>query len=67
MGVQRRTLAAAGLIVVLTLVSYAPAYRAGFIVDDENYVTGNLTLRDLAGLQRIWLEIGWLTEERQNE
>jgi Flp pilus assembly protein TadD len=46
----------AGLIVVLTCVAYVPAMRGGFIWDDDAYVTNNTTLRDAAGLARIWLE-----------
>ena len=46
------------LLVVLVLVSYAPTYQAGYIVDDENYVTENQTLRDRAGLWHIWSELG---------
>lgn len=45
-------------IVVLVLVSYAPALRAGFIWDDDAYVTENRTLRSADGLRRIWLEVG---------
>jgi tetratricopeptide (TPR) repeat protein len=39
------------------LVAYYPVTRAGYIVDDENYVTENETLRDVAGLERIWLDL----------
>jgi tetratricopeptide (TPR) repeat protein len=48
----------AGLLVALTLVAYAPALDAGFIWDDDDYVTENPTLRSLDGLQRIWLDYG---------
>ncbi|MCI0540210.1 MAG: tetratricopeptide repeat protein [Verrucomicrobiales bacterium] len=46
------------LIVILTFVAYAPAMRCGFIWDDDDYVTGNVTLRSLEGLRRIWFEPG---------
>jgi len=46
------------MLVVLTLVAYGPAYRAGFIWDDDDYVTDNATLDDADGLARIWLEPG---------
>jgi tetratricopeptide (TPR) repeat protein len=46
------------LIVAATLLAYLPALQAGFIWDDDQYVTGNPTLRTLAGLGRIWVEPG---------
>lgn len=46
-----------GLILVAAiLVAYQPAWQAGFIWDDDSYVTGNQTLRSLDGLERIWLK-----------
>src|ERR1043166_3009425 len=50
--------AAAVLLVALTLAAYLPALHAGFIWDDDSYVTANATLRSLDGLRRIWLEPG---------
>ncbi len=47
-----------GLLVVLTVAAYLPALRNGFIWDDDDNVTNNLPLRNLNGLQRIWLEPG---------
>ncbi len=44
------------LLAAALLVAYAPALDAGFVWDDDFYVTANDTLRDLAGLKRIWLE-----------
>lgn len=44
------------LLVVVTVVAYHAALQAGFIWDDDNYVTANSTLRDLEGLWRIWFE-----------
>jgi len=46
----------AAALVVMTAVSYLPAVRAGFIWDDDRYVTGNELLRSGAGLHRIWFE-----------
>src|SRR5574341_804413 len=46
------------LILVGTLLAYQPVWQAGFIWDDDDYVTLNATLRNPAGLARIWLEIG---------
>jgi len=53
----RRTQLAAGLLLVaLTVVTYLPALRAGFVWDDAEYVTENALLRTLGGLGRIWVE-----------
>jgi len=38
----------------LMLLVYYPALRAGFIWDDDDYVTVNPTLRSLGGLGQIW-------------
>jgi tetratricopeptide (TPR) repeat protein len=46
------------VIVVLTAVAYGPAFRAGWVWDDDSYVTANTTLRSWDGLARIWLEPG---------
>ena len=46
------------LLVVVTLIAYQPVWNAGFIWDDDDYVTQNPTLRDLNGLRRIWFEVG---------
>jgi tetratricopeptide (TPR) repeat protein len=45
------------LIAGLTLLAYLPAMRAGFIWDDDYYVSENTLLRDWQGLQRIWFDI----------
>src|ERR1043166_544503 len=42
------------LIVLLTITTYIPALRGGFIWDDEQYVTKNSTLRSARGLREIW-------------
>jgi tetratricopeptide (TPR) repeat protein len=42
----------------LVCIAYAPVGDAGFIWDDDSYVTSNATLRSLDGLHRIWFEIG---------
>jgi tetratricopeptide (TPR) repeat protein len=44
-------------LIAAVLVAYGPALRAGFIWNDSDYVTAP-TLRSLAGLGRIWTEIG---------
>jgi hypothetical protein len=38
------------LLIGLTLFAYAPAMRAGWIWDDDYYVTRNANLRDARGL-----------------
>jgi tetratricopeptide (TPR) repeat protein len=52
--VRLRTWHLAALLVLIVGVSYGPAWRAGFIWDDDNYVTGNPLLTAPDGLQRIW-------------
>lgn len=44
------------LLVAATLAAYAPLLAAGFIWDDDSYLTENPTIRDPGGLRRIWLE-----------
>jgi hypothetical protein len=44
----------AGLLVLLTLVSYWPALHFGFILDDDEHLTRNPHLSDLAGLVSLW-------------
>ncbi|HKQ47074.1 MAG TPA: tetratricopeptide repeat protein [Phycisphaerae bacterium] len=45
-----------GLIVVATMAAYLPVSRAGFIWDDDDYVTRNPTLRSAEGLRQIWTD-----------
>jgi tetratricopeptide (TPR) repeat protein len=47
----------AALIFLLTLVAYSPVFKAGFIWNDEDYVTMP-ALRSLRGLWRIWFDVG---------
>ncbi|HGY91810.1 MAG TPA: tetratricopeptide repeat protein [Planctomycetes bacterium] len=44
------------LLVLATLLAYAPVLQGDFIWDDDDYVTANPVLRDSDGLRRIWLE-----------
>ncbi len=55
-----KPLAAGALLVAAALASYLPLFTmpAGFIWDDDAYVTGNATLRSAAGLRDIWLHPG---------
>ena len=45
------------LLVLIILVVYQQVWHAGYIWDDDSYVTKNVTLRDLHGLWRIWFEL----------
>src|SRR3984957_21178411 len=46
-----------GLVLVLAvIVAYQPVWHAGFIWDDDTYVTNNLMLHDFNGLKNIWLD-----------
>lgn len=49
---------AIGLLFALVLLTYAPAMMAGFIWDDDQYVTDNIHLQTAGGLWRIWFEPG---------
>jgi Flp pilus assembly protein TadD len=53
---QKKLLFWTGLIFLITVVAYIPAMRAGYIWDDDYYITENSTLRTPDGLRRIWLE-----------
>jgi len=44
------------LLVLLVCAVYAPVYDAGYIWDDDDYVTENPNLRTGEGLERIWLQ-----------
>ncbi|MCG3129057.1 MAG: hypothetical protein CHACPFDD_03966 [Phycisphaerae bacterium] len=44
----------AAAIVLATLVAYAPLHRAGFIWDDDAYLTENHLVQRTDGLARIW-------------
>lgn len=55
--VWRRALPAA-LLLAITLLAYLPVLRAGFIWDDDDYVTRNALLQEPGGLGRIWTEVG---------
>jgi len=50
----RADLTAGVLLAVVTLLAYLPVWHAGFIWDDDVYVTGNPMLRSLGGLAQIW-------------
>ncbi len=45
-------------LITLTLLVYIPVTRGGYIWDDDDYVTHNMTLRTWEGLRKIWLKPG---------
>ena len=45
------------LLVTATLLAYQPAWQAGFIWDDDEYVTNNPLLTAPDGLKRIWFSL----------
>ncbi|MGD0059145.1 MAG: tetratricopeptide repeat protein [Verrucomicrobiia bacterium] len=44
----------AALIVLLTIAVYIPAFRCGFIWDDDDHFTKNPAMLSVEGLKRIW-------------
>lgn len=52
----RRPLALGLLLVLLVVTAYRPVADAGFIWDDDEYVTDNRNLQDATGLGRIWTD-----------
>jgi len=52
-----KTALLAALLVGLVLAAYGPALRAGFIWDDDDYVTENPLLHTPDGFERIWLSM----------
>jgi tetratricopeptide (TPR) repeat protein len=57
----RRVAAATLVLVALTVAVYAPVVHAGYIWDDDAYVTGNRLLGSAAGLRDMWLRLGSTT------
>ncbi|HEY4283175.1 MAG TPA: tetratricopeptide repeat protein, partial [Chthoniobacterales bacterium] len=49
---------AVAALVVIEMAAYWPALNAGFIWNDDDYLTGNQTSGDLSGLRDIWFKIG---------
>ena len=50
-----RTIPAVAAIVALVLVAYLPALQAGYIWDDDAYLTANPHVQSPDGLVRIWV------------
>ena len=55
-GIKKKLFLWSGVIILVTMLSYIPAMRGGYIWDDDSYITENTTLRTPDGLRRIWLE-----------
>ncbi|HVH05162.1 MAG TPA: tetratricopeptide repeat protein [Myxococcota bacterium] len=53
---RRRAALAASWLLLAALAVYSPLRTAGFVWDDDQYVTANRTLDDAAGLARIWTD-----------
>ena len=51
----------ASLLILLVVVASVPALGAGYIWDDDRYVTDNPLLTDLAGLVQIWTNLAGST------
>ena len=50
----RRLLGMAGVTLLLTLIAYVPAMRAGFVWDDDDFLTKNAIIHAKDGLYRFW-------------
>ncbi len=48
----------ATVLIATTFLAYWPALDAGYIWDDDAYVTENLALRSWEGLRAIWFQLG---------
>ncbi len=53
---KRALLALGTLLVLAVAATYLPALTAGFVWNDDTYVTDNLTLDGFTGLKLIWTE-----------
>jgi tetratricopeptide (TPR) repeat protein len=49
-------------LAAITLIAYQPAWHAGFIWDDDRYVTENPLLTAPDGLRRIWFSLDSLSQ-----
>jgi len=55
---QSRQWLLAAAILAATLLAYQPVWHAGYIWDDDDYVTQNEALRSADGLKKIWITPG---------
>lgn len=58
----RGGIGAALLLVGIGLAAFWPAMSAGFVWDDDDYVTQNMALRTAEGLRDIWVRPGAVTQ-----
>ena len=49
------TLLRGAILIALVALAYLPVFHAGYIWDDDSYVTGNVALRRADALSLIWL------------
>ncbi len=47
----------ASVIVIVTFLAYQPAWRAGFVWDDDHHLTDNPAMTATHGLQMIWTSL----------
>ena len=52
-----RAAALSALLIAMTLAAYGPALQAGYVWDDDDYVTNNPLLSEPDGLARIWFSM----------
>jgi Flp pilus assembly protein TadD len=52
---RRMWIIGATAIVLMTLAAYWPVFNAGFIWDDDSYVTDNALVQSVDGLGKIWI------------
>ena|SRR3989339_117341 len=52
----KKIIIGSSFIFLITLFSYAPAIRNGYIWDDDDYVLNNLLIRSPNGLKNIWFD-----------
>ena len=52
----RQTLLVSAALMLLVLIAYLPSLNAGFIWDDDDYLTENRVVQDPSGLWKIWFE-----------
>jgi len=57
LSIRWQVMAGAILIVLTTCLAYIPAMNAGFVWDDDDYVTKNQLLIAPDGLKRIWFSL----------
>ena len=57
----RQVVLPALVLVVITAAAFAPVVNAGYVWDDELYVTGNPHLENGAGLVDMWFRLGSTT------